>query len=517
MSIEIKAEMPFGYNTILTDEALEFLATLHRAFNGRRRELLAARAKTEMLLQAGWQPDFLEETASVRAAEWRVAPVPQPLQKRWVEITGPTDRKMVINALNSGADVFMADFEDANVPTWSNMIEGQINLRDAINRQVDFESPEGKFYTLNPEIAVLMVRPRGWHLDEAHLLIDGEPMSGSLFDFGLYVFHNAATLVGQGMAPYFYLPKLESYLEARLWNDAFNMAQDELGLERGTFKATVLLEHILLSFQIDEVLYELRDHIVGINAGRWDYIFSAIKKFRTQMVVPLPDRAQITMGVSFMKAYTDLLVQTCHKRGAHAMGGMAAFIPSRRDEAINKVAFEKVRADKQREVNDGFDGTWVAHPDMVSLAREVFAAQLGEQPHQQGQLREDVTVEAAQLINFTIPDGSISEAGIRNNINVALQYIESWLQGRGAVAIFNLMEDAATAEISRSQLWQWLHTPQTDLTAERYTQLADEEQAKLKDEFKLDFAGSRELLDEMVLNEDFHEFLTLLAYPKLEG
>jgi malate synthase len=519
MAVEISAPTSPQFDEILTPDALQFLARLHRSFNGRRLELLEQRRETEAQLQSGWKPDFLVETADIRNGDWRVAPIPADLQQRWVEITGPTDRKMVVNALNSGANVFMTDFEDANVPTWENMIEGQINLRDAIRRQIDFTSPEGKSYTLNPTNAVLLVRPRGWHLDEKHVLVDGEVMSGSLFDFGLYFYHNATELVAQGTAPYFYLPKMEHYLEARLWNDVFNFAQDELTLPRGTIKATVLLEHILLSFQIDEVLYELRDHMAGINAGRWDYIFSAIKKFRTQMTEPLPDRAQITMTVPFMRAYTELLVKTCHKRGAHAMGGMAAFIPSRRDAEVNAVALERVRADKLREANDGFDGTWVAHPDLVPVAMEIFSTHMGEKRHQKDHLREEVSVSASQLIDFSIPNGTITEAGMRNNISVALQYIESWLRGVGAVAIFNLMEDAATAEISRSQLWQWVHHPQAvlqdgrEINAALYTALVDDEAAKLGDGGKFKFA--REILDDLVLSADYKEFLTTEAYEYL--
>jgi malate synthase len=519
--IEIAAPTSPEFDEILTPDALAFIGKLHRHFNARRLELLQQRLQTEKKLQTGWKPDFPPETAEIRAGDWKVAPIPQDLQQRWVEITGPTDRKMVINALNSGANVFMADFEDANVPSWENLIEGQINLRDAIRRQIDFISSEGKSYTLNANPAVLLVRPRGWHLDEKHLLIDGEVTSGSLFDFGLYFFHNAKELIARGTGPYFYLPKMEHYLEARLWNDVFNFAQDDLMIPRGTIKVTVLLEHILLSFQIDEVLYELRDHIAGINAGRWDYMFSAIKKFRTQMTAPMPDRAQVTMTVPFMRAYTELLVKTCHKRGAHAMGGMAAFIPSRRDAEVNAVALERVRADKLREANDGFDGTWVAHPDLVPVAMEVFTAHMGEKRHQKDRLREEVNVSASQLIDFAIPDGKITEAGVRNNISVALQYIESWLRGIGAVAIFNLMEDAATAEISRSQLWQWVHHPDAklddgrEITPELYRQLADEEYAKLTALNADTLATARKILDDLVLSPEYKEFLTVEAYEYL--
>ncbi|MDX1995978.1 MAG: malate synthase A [bacterium] len=525
--VEIQAEIRPEYASVLSHEALTFLATLHRQLNPRRLELLEARKATDAQLQQGWQPEFPAETADIRAGDWRVAPIPADMQKRWVEITGPTDRKMVINALNSGANMFMADFEDANVPSWDNLLQGQLNLQEAIRRTLTFQNPDGRTYKLNEQVAVLMVRPRGWHLNEGHVRVDGEVLSGSLFDFGLYFFHNVRELLARGSGPYFYLPKMEHYLEARLWNDAFNLAQHLVGLPHGTIKATVLLEHILLSFQIDEVLYELRDHIAGINAGRWDYIFSAIKKFRTQMTHPLPDRAQVTMTVPFMRAYTELLVRTCHKRGAHAMGGMAAFIPSRRDADVNAAALERVRADKLREANDGFDGTWVAHPDLVATAMEVFAEKLGEKPNQKDRLREDVNVSAAPLIDFNIPGGTITEGGVRNNISVAIQYIEAWLRGVGAVAIFNLMEDAATAEISRSQLWQWLHHPQARLddgrpiTAELYQQLAEEELLNIRqavDDSAFEggrYAEARDILDKLVLPETYAEFLTTLAYGYL--
>lgn len=520
-TVQILGQLQPGFDSVLTPEALAFLAHLHQRFNPRRLELLGRRAETERQLQQGWRPDFPAETASIRAGEWRVAPIPDALQKRWVEITGPTDRKMVINALNSGANMFMADFEDSNVPAWENVISGQINLRAAIRRELAFTSPEGKSYALNAETATLLVRPRGWHLDEAKLQSDGQPLSGALVDFGLFFFHNAHELLRRGAGPYFYLPKMEHYLEARLWNDVFVFAQDYVGLPIGTIKVTVLLEHILLSFQIEEVLYELRDHIAGINAGRWDYMFSVIKKFRTQMTAPLPDRAQVTMTVPFMRAYTELLVKTCHQRGAHAMGGMAAFIPSRKDAAVNAVALERVRADKQREVNDGFDGTWVAHPDLVPVAMEVFQTALGSKANQKDRLREEVNVSSAHLIDFTVPNGTITEAGVRNNISVALQYTESWLRGTGAVAIFNLMEDAATAEISRSQVWQWIHHPAAaledgrKLTTTLYQQLADEEQAKLPTPDGNRLAEARAILDALVLNDNYTEFLTVAAYARL--
>jgi malate synthase len=521
--IQITEEITPAYAEILTPDALAFIAKLQRAFGGRRQELLQQRKEIQEHLQAGQLPTFLPETAHIRESEWQVAAIPDDLQQRWVEITGPTERKMMINALNSGADVFMADLEDANTPAWSNVVEGQINLRDAIDRTITFTNPDGKAYQLKEQVGLLIVRPRGWHLDEKHLLLDGHPMSGSLVDFGFYFFHNARRLLAKGSGPYFYLPKMESYLEARLWNDVFVMAQQELGLPIGTIKVTVLLEHILLSFQIDEVLYELRDHIAGINAGRWDYIFSAIKKFRSQPDFLLPDRAQVTMTVPFMRAYTQLLVQTCHRRGAHAMGGMAAFIPSRRDAAVNEVALQKVREDKLREVSNGFDGTWVAHPDLVPVARQIFEEGLKGQPNQKERIPK-VEVQPQDLINFKIEGGAITEAGLRNNISVALQYIEAWLRGNGAVAIFNLMEDAATAEISRSQLWQWVHHPDGKLNDGRKVdiplvrQVIQEELAKIKEAIgentynlgKFDLA--EKILDGLVTSDEYPEFLTVVAY-----
>ncbi|MEM6530581.1 MAG: malate synthase A, partial [Chloroflexota bacterium] len=454
--VEITGEIKPGYEDILMAEAVAFIAKLERAFGQRRRELLALRVERQKEIDAGKMPAFLEETEHIREGDWQVAPTPPAIQKRWVEITGPTDRKMVINALNSGADVFMTDFEDSNVPTWDNMVEGQINLRDAIRGDIRLEQ-KGKVYELNDQIATLLVRPRGWHLEEPHVRVDGKPMSGALFDFGLYFFHNVKQLLENGAGPYYYLAKLENHLEARLWNDAFVMAQDELGIPQGTIKATVLMETILAAFEMEEILYELREHSAGMNAGRWDYIFSAIKKFRNQEGVVFPDRAQITMTVPFMRAYTELLVRSCHKRGAHVIGGMAAFIP-RKDPDVNKVAFAKVTQDKEREATDGFDGSWVAHPGLVPVAREVFEGVMGENDHQKSRLRDDVAVEAADLINFDIPGGTITEEGLRLNINVALLYIESWLRGVGAAALYNLMEDAATAEISRAQVWQWVNS-----------------------------------------------------------
>ncbi len=512
---------------VLTPEALTLLARLHRAFNARRLTLLAQRQTRQAALDAGQLPDFLAETAEVRTGSWRVGEVPADLQKRHVEITGPTDRKMVINALNSGADCFMADFEDANSPTWANMLQGQLNLTAAIERTIDFVSPEGKAYALVDRPAVLLVRPRGWHLDEKHLLIDDQPMAGGLFDFGLYVLRNAAQLAARGSGPYFYLPKLESHLEARLWNDAFNLVEDALGLARGTLKCTVLIETILAAFEMDEILYELREHIVALNAGRWDYMFSVVKKFRNRPDFVFPDRAAVTMTVPFMRAYTELLVRTCHKRGAHAMGGMAAFIPSRKDPEVNATAIARVREDKLRETRDGFDGTWVAHPDLVPVARQVFAEALGDKPHQKERLREDVSVTAAQLRDFAIPGGKITEAGLRLNLNVGVLYIESWLRGNGAAAIYNLMEDAATAEISRAQVWQWIKSPNGVLddgrkvTRELVAALLPEELAKIRALVgDAAFEGGRfqeasEIFEQLVMSSEFREFLTLPAYDRL--
>jgi malate synthase len=458
--VEVKGKQYKQFDEILTHDALNFIARLQREFNSRRKALLQKRLERQKEIDAGNMPDFLQATKHIREDKsWKVDSIPQDLQNRHVEITGPVERKMMINALNSGANVFMADFEDANSPTWYNCIQGHINLRDAINQTITFDSPEGKKYELNEEIATLLVRPRGWHLYDKHILVDGEPVSASLMDFGLYFYQNARDLLEKGSGPYFYLPKLENHLEARLWNDVFNMTQDESGIPRGTIKVTVLIENILAAFEMEEMLYELKDHIVGLNAGRWDYIFSVIKKFRNQVDFFLPDRTRITMTVPFMRAYTELLVKTCHRRGAHAIGGMAAFIPSRKDAEVNRVALEKVREDKVRESGDGFDGTWVAHPDLVPHVKEIFDGILKDKPHQKDRLREDVNVAAADLLNFTISGAKITEAGLRLNINVGLLYIESWLQGTGAAALYNLMEDAATAEISRAQIWQWINHP----------------------------------------------------------
>ena len=511
--VDVKGRVEGRAGEVLTPPALKFVARLQREFGGRRQDLLRLRQERQARLDAGEMPQFLTTTSSVRDGEWRVAQAPRDLQDRRVEITGPTDRKMLINALNSGARVFMADFEDANSPTWSNMVEGHVNLTDAIERRIDFTSPEGKNYKLNDKVATLLVRPRGWHLDERHVEVDGKPMSGSLFDFGMYFFHNAQRLLEKGSGPYFYLPKLESHLEARLWNDVFNMAQDELRIPRGTIRATVLIETILAAFEMEEILYELRDHSSGLNAGRWDYIFSVIKKFRNRADFVLPDRAQVTMTVPFMRAYTELLVKTCHKRGAHAMGGMAAFIPSRRDPEVNRVALAKVKEDKDREANDGFDGTWVAHPDLVPTAIESFDRILGDRPNQLDKQRPEVAVAAGQLIDVKIPGSSITENGLRMNVSVGIQYIESWMRGTGAAAINNLMEDVATAEISRSQVWQWVKNsarlaegPTVD--ADLVREIASDEMAKHKGGR---FEEARKAFEEVALSKDFHPFLTLVA------
>jgi malate synthase len=504
---------------VLTPEALHFVAALHREFDPRRRELLARRAARQAELDAGAMPDFLTETAGIRSAEWSVAAAPVDLDDRRVEITGPVERKMMINALNSGARVFMADFEDALSPTWQNVVEGQANVMEAVRRTLTFDSPEGKAYRLNEETATLLIRPRGWHLVERHTTVQGEPVSASLFDFGLWFFHNAVELLARGSGPYLYLPKLENHLEARMWNDVFVFAQERLGVPRGSVRATVLIETILAAFEMDEILWELREHAAGLNAGRWDYIFSLIKKFRDRPDMVLPDRAQVTMAVTFMRAYTQLLVRTCHRHGAHAIGGMAAFVPNRRDPVVTETALAKVREDKLRESGDGFDGTWVAHPDLVPVAGEIFDRVLGERRNQKDRLREDVTVAADQLLDVRVPDGRITEAGVRNDVSVALQYLDAWLGGTGAVSIYNLMEDAATSEIARSQLWQWRrHGAQLDdgrtVTRELYEAIRDEELAKLgRGAGHLGDAG--DLLDGLVLDDEFTEFMTTTAYEGL--
>jgi malate synthase len=489
---------------VLTPDAVDFLTRLQREFGPRREEVLAARHERAQRLREGELPDFLPETRQVREGEWRVEPVPAELQDRRVEITGPVDRKMVINALNSGAKMFMADFEDSNSPTWANCIEGQVNLTDALERTISLDTGE-KQYALNDEVATLLLRPRGWHLEERHFEVDGAPASASLFDFGLYFFRNHA----RG-GTWFYLPKLEAHLEARLWNDVFVWAQDELGVPRGTIKATVLIETILAAFEMDEILYELREHSAGLNAGRWDYIFSVIKKLGHRPEFVLPDRSAVTMGVPFMRAYTELLVKTCHARGAHAMGGMAAFIPSRRDPEVNAAALEKVREDKEREAGQGFDGTWVAHPDLVPVAMEIFDRVLGDRPNQVERQRDDVSSTTADLLDVASTPGEITKDGLHNNVSVGIQYLAAWLRGSGAVAIFNLMEDAATSEISRSQVWQWLRHGKVER--------ADVERAIGEEVAKLDgdLTEARELFEQVALGDEFVEFLTLPAYERLD-
>jgi malate synthase len=506
--VEVRAADDAG---VLTAAALELAADLEREFGPRREELLRARVERQERIRAGDLPDFLEETRSVREGDWQVAPVPADLQDRRVEITGPAgDRKMVINAFNSGARMYMADFEDANSPTWANVVGGQQNLTDAIERTISVDTGE-KQYALNDEVAVLLVRPRGWHLLEKHVEVDRRPISASLFDFGVYLQRNAERLLDRETGPYFYLPKLESHLEARLWNDVFAFAQERLGLQHGTIKATVLIETVLAAFETDEILYELRDHSAGLNAGRWDYIFSVIKKFRDREDFVLPDRAQVTMTVPFMRAYTELLVRRCHRRRAHAIGGMAAFIPSRRDAEANELALARVRDDKLRESGDGFDGTWVAHPDLVPTATEVFDAALGERPNQLDRLREDVSASASELLDVAATPGEVTEAGVRTNVSVGIRYLASWLSGAGAAAIDNLMEDAATAEISRSQIWQWLRHGRVERAQVERT--IDEVVAELPDDPVVDEA--RALFEKVALDREFEEFLTLPAYERL--
>ena len=500
---------------ILTPEAGRFLTKLAREFEARRQQLLARRRTRQQQIDAGQLPDFLPETAHVRESEWTVAPIPHDLCDRRVEITGPVDRKMIINALNSGASVFMADFEDSNSPTWQNNLEGQANLRDAVEGTITYVSPEGKRYELNSQVATLLVRPRGWHLVERHFLADGKPISGSLFDFGLYFFHNAHRLIEKGTGPYFYLPKMESHLEARLWNDVFCLAQDELRIPRGTIRATVLIETILGAFEMDEILYELREHSAGLNCGRWDYIFSFIKKFRNRPDFVLPDRSIVTMEKHFLKSYVDLLIQTCHRRGIHAMGGMAAQIPIKNDPEANEKALDKVRQDKLREVRAGHDGTWVAHPGLVPIAKEVFDAHMKE-PNQISRRRTDVHVTAKDLL--AVPEGGITEEGLRWNIDVGLQYLESWLRGSGCVPIYNLMEDAATAEICRAQVWQWVRhgaklSDGRPVTQAMVRQIIGEQKTKLKGGRIIEAA---EIYDRMMTNPEFAEFLTLVAYDYID-
>ncbi|MBM7054447.1 malate synthase A [Streptomyces durocortorensis] len=516
---------------VLTDAALAFVAELHRQFTPRRNELLARRGERRAEIARTSTLDFLPETAAVRADDsWKVAPAPAALNDRRVEITGPTDRKMTINALNSGAKVWLADFEDASAPTWENVVLGQLNLTDAYERRIDFTDPKsGKSYALKSadELATVVMRPRGWHLQERHLQLDGVSVPGALVDFGLYFFHNAQRLIDLGKGPYFYLPKTESHLEARLWNDIFVFAQDYVGIPQGTVRATVLIETITAAYEMEEILYELRDHAAGLNAGRWDYLFSIVKNFRDGGAkFVLPDRNAVTMTAPFMRAYTELLVRTCHKRGAHAIGGMAAFIPSRRDAEVNKVAFEKVKADKDREANDGFDGSWVAHPDLVPIALASFDAVLGEKPNQKDRLREDVSVAPGDLIAIDSLDASPTYDGLRNAVAVGIRYIEAWLRGLGAVAIFNLMEDAATAEISRSQIWQWINADVVfengeHATADLARKVAAEELAAIREEIGEEtftagkWQQAHDLLLQVSLDQDYADFLTLPAYEQL--
>jgi malate synthase len=520
--VQFIASVQADYARVLTPEAQAFVAKLARTFETRRQELLQARIARQQQFDAGKLPDFLPETADIRASDWAIAPFPNEIADRRVEITGPVERKMIINALNSGAKVFMADFEDSNSPTWANNLDGQLNLRDAVRRTIGYTSPEGKQYTLNPETAVLFVRPRGWHLNEKHMLVDGAEISASFFDFGLFFYHNAREQLARGTAPYFYLPKMESHLEARLWNDVFNLAQTELGIPHGTIKATVLIETLPAAFEMDEILYELRDHSAGLNCGRWDYIFSAIKKRRNDPAFILPDRALVTMTAHFMRSYSLLLIKTCHRRGAHAMGGMAAYIPVKTDLEANERALANVRADKKREATDGHDGTWVAHPGLVSVAREEFDVAMPT-PNQISKAREDVSVSATDMLE--VPEGSITEEGLRANIRVGVQYLEAWLGGNGCVPLYNLMEDAATAEISRAQVWQWIRHPRgilTDgrkVTVELYKEFQAEEMAKIKgtagDLSARHFDEAASLFEAITTSDVFVDFLTLPAYAEL--
>ncbi len=525
-TVAVHGDMEPGFDEVLTADALAFVEELQRRFGQTRRELLHARAERRQRLAQGETLDFLEETREVRQSEWQVASAPADLQQRWVEITGPTERKMAINALNSGADGFMADLEDANSPTWHNMVDGHINLRDAIDGTITYTGSDDRHYALGPQPATLLVRPRGWHLPERHVLVEDEPVTGALLDFGLYFFHCAPRLVSKGSGPYFYLPKMESHREARLWNEVFCWSQDALGIPRGTIKATVLIETLPAAFEMDEILYELREHSAGLNAGRWDYIFSAIKCFPDRPEYVLPDRGAVTMTVPFMGAYAELLAATCHRRGAHAMGGMAALIPSRRDEEANEKALAGVRADKEREVKQGYDGTWVAHPDLVPVAREVFERGLGGSPHQL-QRRPEVKVSAADLLDLESTPGEITEQGLRTDVSVGFQYVSFWLGGRGAAAINSLMEDAATAEISRTQIWQWVrHGAKLQdgrtVTADLVRDVLDQETAKIRQQAGEDTwtAGrpkeTREIFERVALSEDLIEFLTLIAYEYLD-
>lgn len=522
--VQVNAPILPGFETILTTDALELVARLHRAFEPRRQELLAARVERAKRLDAGERPDFLPSTAHIRAGDWKVAPIPKALHCRRVEITGPVEAKMVINAFNSGADSYMTDFEDSNSPSWSNQIQGQINLMQAIRRTLKLEA-KGKVYQLNDKVATLQVRPRGWHLDEKHVLVDGQRVHGGIFDFALFMFHNAKELIARGAGPYFYLPKMESHLEARLWNDVFVMTQNELGLPQGTIKATVLIETILAAFEMDEILYELREHSAGLNAGRWDYIFSCIKKFKVDRNFCLADRAKVTMTAPFMRAYALLLLKTCHKRGAPAIGGMSALIPIKNDPEKNAVAMAGIIADKKRDATDGYDGGWVAHPGLVEPAMKEFVAVLGDKKNQFDKQRDDVQVTAADLLNFQ-PEAPITEAGLRMNINVGIHYLGAWLAGNGCVPIHNLMEDAATAEISRSQVWQWIRSPKGVLedgrkvTAELVRALIPDELAKIKASAALEnavghFDRAAVIFEKMSTQEEFAEFLTLPLYEEI--
>ncbi|HEY0163398.1 MAG TPA: malate synthase A [Edaphobacter sp.] len=520
--VEIHAPISPAFAEILSPDAIEFLVDLQRSFNARRKELLQARVTRQALLDAGEKPDFLPETKHIRESDWRCAPIPADLQDRRVEITGPVDRKMIINALNSGAYVFMADFEDSSTPLWNNLLEGQINLRDAIRRTISFEDPKsGKSYKLNEKTAVLFIRARGWHMVEQHILVDGEPLSASIFDFGLYFFHNAKELLARGSGPYFYLPKMESHLEARLWNDIFVRAQDKLGVPQGSIRATCLVETILATFEMDEFLYELRDHSAGLNCGRWDYIFSFIKKLAADQSILLPDRSQVTMTTHFMRSYSKLCIKTCHRREIHAMGGMSAFIPIKSDPVANEKALTQVRADKEREATDGHDGTWVAHPGLVPVALEVFNRVM-PQPNQIDKKLTDYTATAADLLE--VPTGEITEAGLRQNVAVGLGYVEAWLRGIGCVPLFNLMEDAATAEISRAQLWQWVHHNASlqdgrKVTAVLCDQFIDEELAKVKPVVDAErytaYEHAAVLMRDLIRSDRFIDFLTLPAYEEV--
>lgn len=522
--LQLTGDIHPQFDRILTPEALAFVAALDERFNDRRQELLQKRVVRQARLDAGEMPNFLPETAEIRSSDWQVAPIPADLMDRRVEITGPVDRKMVINALNSGANMYMADFEDSHSPTWFDTIQGQINLSDAIDGTITFTNPAGKFYKLNDQIATLLVRPRGWHLDEKHMLLNGRVVSASLFDFGLFFFHNAKKLMEKGSGPYFYLPKLESHLEARLWNDVFVLAQEMLGVPNGTIRATVLIENILAAFEMDEILYELRDHSSGLNCGRWDYIFSAIRKFRNHPSFVLPDRAEVTMTTHMMRSYSLLLIKTCHRRGIHAMGGMAAQIPIKNNPAANEAALAKVRADKEREAQDGHDGTWVAHPALVGIAKEEFDKVMTG-PNQIDRLRKDVQIKAEDLL--TVPQGHITEDGLRTNIDVGIQYMAAWLDGNGCVPIYNLMEDAATAEISRAQVWQWLHNPGTKLadgrpiTPELIRNLMPSVMQQIEgvvgtEQFKRGkYQDASKLFEKIIVGKEFTEFLTLPAYEYL--